>query len=99
MKLFKYIAISLLFLSVFSCQKEIIKPCSSINQNQERPKAKMIGEIETNNSDSIETLSSISSTTSTNEDGLGDASEENGEGQITDPNNDPDSNKKKGNRK
>jgi hypothetical protein len=82
MKSTKYILLSVLFLSIFSCQKEVISPCGS-SHDRVAPEwnPKMINEIGSSSNDEAEI----------DDAGL--------EGEITDPNNDPDSVKKKGGKK
>ncbi len=82
MKSTKYILLSVLFLSIFSCQKEVISPCGSSHERVAPEwNPKMINETGSSSNDNSGDQTA----------GL--------DGEITDPNNDPDSVKKKGGKK
>jgi hypothetical protein len=99
MKSIKYIVLSLLFLSFFSCQKELIKPCDINHDTTQNYDGFITIDSQENQERSSLNLKSSnasgSSSSSSNDDGSNDDNS-NDEGGITDPNNDPDSNKKKG---
>jgi hypothetical protein len=102
MKSTKHIVLCLIFLNFISCQKEIVKPCSSKNNqynNEISPESSslMLEDVQDKSSKTRVPQKSVVPNigTSSSSENDGDDGSNDGSG-ITDPNNDPDSNKKKG---